>query len=108
MALGLGLWAIGSNAFFSGTVRIQEDRGHKVITGGPYRFVRHPGYVAAILFGLATPVLLSSLWAFIPAAITVVFIIVRTALEDRTLQAELPGYAEYTQKTRYRLIFGIW
>jgi protein-S-isoprenylcysteine O-methyltransferase Ste14 len=108
LAMGLGLWAIASNAFFSGTVRIQEDRGHEVATGGPYRFVRHPGYVAAVLFDLATPVLLGSLWALIPAVVTVAVIAVRTALEDRTLQSELPGYAEYAQQTRYRLVPGVW
>ncbi|MBN1978155.1 MAG: isoprenylcysteine carboxylmethyltransferase family protein [Anaerolineae bacterium] len=108
LGMGLGLWAVGSNAFFSGTVRIQEDRGHEVVTGGPYRFVRHPGYVAAILFDLATPVLLGSLWALVPAAVTVVVIVVRTALEDRTLQAELPGYVEYVRNTRYRLVPGVW
>jgi protein-S-isoprenylcysteine O-methyltransferase Ste14 len=108
LAMGLGLWAIASNAFFSGTVRIQEDRGHAVATGGPYRFVRHPGYVAALLFDLATPLLLGSLWALVPVVLTVVVIVVRTALEDRTLQAELPGYAEYAQQTRYRLVPGVW
>jgi protein-S-isoprenylcysteine O-methyltransferase Ste14 len=110
MLLGmlLGLWAIASNAFFSGMVRIQEDRGHEVATGGPYQFVRHPGYAAAILFDLATPMLLGSLWSLIPAAIVVGIVILRTALEDRTLQAELSGYAEYARKTRFRLIPGLW
>jgi protein-S-isoprenylcysteine O-methyltransferase Ste14 len=108
LAIGLGLWAIASSAYFSATVRIQEERGHEVATGGPYRFVRHPGYVAAVLFDLATPVLLGSLWALIPAVLTVAVVVARTVLEDRTLQAELSGYAEYAQQTRYRLVPGVW
>lgn len=107
-AIGLGSWAIASNAYFSGTVRIQEERGHEVATGGPYRFVRHPGYVAVVLFDLATPVLLGSLWALIPAVSTVVVIVARTVLEDRTLQAELPGYDEYARQMRYRLVLSMW
>lgn len=104
----LTTWAMASNEFFSGLVRIQSDRGHTVATGGPYRCVRHPGYVGAIVFDLAAPLFLNSLWAFIPAGLTVLAIIVRTALEDRTLQQELPGYAEYSMQTRYRLVPGLW
>ncbi|MEW6406300.1 MAG: isoprenylcysteine carboxylmethyltransferase family protein [Chloroflexota bacterium] len=104
----LGSWALVENRFFSGVVRIQKDRGHTVVSSGPYRFVRHPGYAGALLAYLATPVLLDSVWAFIPALFLSGVLVVRTALEDKTLQAELPGYKEFTQKTRYRLIPGIW
>jgi protein-S-isoprenylcysteine O-methyltransferase Ste14 len=104
----LFMWAMGANAFFSEAVRIQEDRGHTVVTGGPYRCVRHPGYVGAILALMATPLLLGSLWALIPAGLSAVGYIVRTALEDNTLQEELLGYAEYAEKVRYRLLPGVW
>lgn len=103
-----GTWALIENRFFSGVVRIQEDRGHRVVTTGPYRFIRHPGYAGTLWFYLAMPVLFDSLWAFIPALLLFGVIILRTVLEDRTLQAELPGYKEFTQKTRYRLFPGIW
>lgn len=103
-----GSWALIENKFFSGVVRIQTDRGHRVVSTGPYRFVRHPGYAGALWTYLAMPVLFDSLWAFIPAVLLVAVLILRTSLEDRTLQAELPGYAEYTRKTRYRLFPGIW
>jgi protein-S-isoprenylcysteine O-methyltransferase Ste14 len=96
------------NRFFSGTVRIQTERGHHVVTDGPYRFVRHPGYAGALLGFVLIPLLLDSVWAFIPAVLLIAITFVRTALEDATLQKELPGYAEYAQTTRYRLIPGIW
>ena len=89
-------------------VRIQKDREHTVVTSGPYRFVRHPGYAGAVLSYVAVPVMLSTLWAFIPAALLIVALVIRTALEDRTLRDELAGYAEYTQKVCYRLVPGIW
>jgi len=101
-------WAMMSNKFFSGVVRIQKDRGHTVATGGPYRYVRHPGYVGWIIICLATPLALGSLWALIPAVLAVGLTVVRTALEDRTLRAELPGYEEYAQQVRYRLLPGVW
>jgi protein-S-isoprenylcysteine O-methyltransferase Ste14 len=102
------VWSMVANAYFTAIIRIQTERQHTVATGGPYRFVRHPGYAGTILAHLATPFLLGSRWAVIPAILVAVVMIVRTALEDKTLQAELPGYKEYTQKTRYRLIPGIW
>lgn len=110
VALGYAIvvWSMWANAYFSAVVRIQTDRGHSVATGGPYRMVRHPGYVGAILFTLAMPVLMGSLWGLIPAALAAILFIVRTRLEDDTLQAELPGYTEFTQQTRYRLLPGIW
>lgn len=103
-----GSWALVENKFFSGVVRIQTDRGHHVVTTGPYRIVRHPGYGGALWTYLAMPVLFDSLWAFIPSVLLVGVLVLRTSLEDRTLQSELPGYAEYAQKTRYRLFPGIW
>jgi protein-S-isoprenylcysteine O-methyltransferase Ste14 len=107
-ALVMPLWAMSANAYLSTMVRIQDDRGHQVITTGPYRYVRHPMYVGTIFFGLCIPLFLGSWWAFIPCGLIVVIFIVRTALEDRTLQEELSGYAEYAQRVRYRLLPGVW
>ncbi len=104
----LGSWALMENRFFSGVVRIQTDRGHYVVTTGPYRFVRHPGYVGALWSYLAIPIFLNSLWAFIPTGLLVIVIFLRTYMEDKTLQTELPGYKEFSQKTKYRLLPGIW
>lgn len=101
-------WALIENRFFSGTVRIQSERGHHVVSTGPYRIVRHPGYAGGMLGYLFIPILLDSFWAFIPAVLLGIAMIIRTALEDRTLQEELPGYKEFTRKTRYRLVPGIW
>jgi protein-S-isoprenylcysteine O-methyltransferase Ste14 len=101
-------WAMASNHFFSGVVRIQTERGHRVASGGPYAFVRHPGYLGMGLSGLAIAVMLESYWALLPAVLLVVVIVIRTALEDMTLQAELPGYADYAGRVRYRLLPGIW
>jgi len=102
------LWAMAANAFFAEGVRIQEERGHIVATGGPYRFVRHPGYVGALLGIAGGPFLLGSWWAVVPAALAAGGYLVRTALEDRTLQEELPGYRDYAQRTRYRMLPGVW
>ncbi|HUS69996.1 MAG TPA: isoprenylcysteine carboxylmethyltransferase family protein [Anaerolineae bacterium] len=108
MGYALVVWSTASNAFFSQIVRIQEERGHSVASSGPYRFVRHPGYVGTILFELATPVMLGSCWALVPGGLGALLFIVRTALEDRTLLEELDGYQEYAQKVRYRLLPGVW
>jgi protein-S-isoprenylcysteine O-methyltransferase Ste14 len=107
-ALIIAFWAVRENAYASDVVRIQEDRGHTVCTTGPYRFVRHPMYVGVILFILCFPLSLGSLYSFIPASLIVVLFIIRTSLEDKTLQKELPGYKEYAQKVRYRLFPGVW
>jgi protein-S-isoprenylcysteine O-methyltransferase Ste14 len=101
-------WAMWSNAFFATTVRIQGERGHAVVTGGPYSYVRHPGYSGWLVCNMVTPLILDSLWAFIPAVLTVCIILIRTAAEDRTLNAELSGYAEYARQVRYRLLPGVW
>ena len=109
-ALGLGLfgWAMIANAYFSTAVRIQSDRGQTVCRAGPYRFVRHPGYVGAVVQSLGMPILLGSLWALIPGVIAAALMIVRTSLEDRMLQAELPGYKEFADEVRFRLVPGVW
>ena len=101
-------WAESVNKFFEPTVRIQTDRGHKVIDAGPYATIRHPGYVAAILLVLGIALALGSFWALIPAILSCLLLIVRTVWEDRTLQDELTGYKEYAQRVRYRLLPGIW
>lgn len=110
MILGyaIGMWAMASNKFFSGVVRIQSERGHEVVTGGPYAIVRHPGYAGTILAVLGTPLMLGSMWALIPAAATIGVIIARTALEDRTLMQCLSGYKAYARCVRCRLLPGVW
>ncbi len=109
-ALGMAFfsWAMVTNAYFSTAVRIQSERGHTVCTTGPYHFVRHPGYSGTLLQSVGAALLLGSWWALIPALVAMGAIIARTALEDRTLQAELPGYAEYAQSVRYRLVPAVW
>lgn len=106
--LGLGGWAMIANTYFSTAVRIQSDRGQTVCRSGPYRFVRHPGYLGFVLQSLGTPLLLGSWWALLPGLLAVVLIVVRTTLEDRFLQDELPGYREYVGQVRYRLVPGVW
>lgn len=101
-------WAMASNAFFSSTVRIQSDRNQSAVTQGPYRYVRHPGYVGAIIGIMMTPLMLGSWAAFIPAVLVLCGYVVRTGLEDKVLREELKGYAEYAKKVRYRLIPGVW
>lgn len=101
-------WAMVSNRFFAPVVRIQRDRGHIVATTGPYRFMRHPGYVGITVCGTAVPIMLGSLWGLVPALLGLCVAVLRTALEDHALQDELDGYREYASQVRYRLIPGIW
>lgn len=104
----LTLWAIVANRFFSSIARIQTDRGHHPVTDGPYSEIRHPGYVGMIAIFGATPLILGSWWAALPGAVTVAATVIRTALEDRMLRAELEGYADYADLVRYRLVPGVW
>jgi protein-S-isoprenylcysteine O-methyltransferase Ste14 len=104
----VGTWAMMANNYFSAMVRIQKDRGHTVVSTGPYRFVRHPGYMGAVIANIGIPIMLDSLWALIPTVLLIGVTVIRTALEDRTLQAELDGYKDYAQKVRYRLFPGVW
>jgi protein-S-isoprenylcysteine O-methyltransferase Ste14 len=101
-------WAMVSNKFFYGVLRIAQEKGHTVCTSGPYQYVRHPGYLGAILFDLAIPLILNSVWALIPAVLTVYAIFARTALEDKSLQNGLDGYKDYTRQVRYRLLPAVW
>jgi len=104
----LGSYALISNRYFSGMVRIQSDRDHKVVSTGPYRFVRHPGYLGAAITYTGIPFFLDSVWTLIPVVLTIGLLVIRTSLEDRTLRSELAGYEEYTRTTRYRLFPGVW
>lgn len=104
----IAIRAMLANAYFSTAVRIQSERGHTVCRRGPYRFVRHPGYIGFMLMPVGTALILGSLWAFLLALASAIPIVIRTALEDRMLQAELPGYCEYARDVRYRLVPGIW
>jgi protein-S-isoprenylcysteine O-methyltransferase Ste14 len=101
-------WAMVTNPHFEPTMRIQKDRDHKVITDGPYRFVRHPGYLAGIFYVLSVPLMIGSALTFIPVGIYIFLIMVRTWLEDQTLQRELQGYLEYSRVVRHRLFPGVW
>lgn len=101
-------WVMHVNTYLSRVVKIDDERGHHVITTGPYAIVRHPMYLAVIVMVFAVPVALGSRYGLIPAALMTALLIVRTHLEDRTLHTELPGYPEYANKTRWRLIPGVW
>ena len=99
---------MASNKYFSTAVRIQMDRGHNVAASGPYSYIRHPGYTGYTVSFLGMALALGSLWAIIPAGLIACLLVVRTALEDRTLQDELPGYKDYARRVRYRLLTRIW
>ena len=101
-------WAMIVNPHFEATVRIQKDRNHKVITTGPYKIVRHPGYLSGILWSIAVPLILGSTFGLIPGGIAIVLLIIRTFLEDKTLQSELTGYSKYVKSVKYRLFPGVW
>ncbi len=101
-------WAQAVNPFFEPGVRIQSERDQRVVDSGPYGMIRHPGYSAALLMFWGLPLALGSFWALLPALIASVLLIVRTGWEDSLLQAELPGYRDYAQRVRYRLLPAIW
>ena len=108
LGYAFAVWALVENRFFSSMVRIQTDRGHVVCDTGPYRIVRHPGYAGNILPLLGIVLALGSVWTLIPATVALILAVIRTALEDRTLQDELPGYQDYARRVRYRLFPGIY
>jgi len=104
----LSAWAMATNPWFEGTARIQAEIGHRVFEGGPYRHVRHPGYLGLVLWALGTPFLLRSTWSIAPAVAAAAWVALRTGLEDAMLRRELPGYAAYASRTRFRLVPGLW
>lgn len=108
LGYSLGTWATFANRFFSAVVRIQRDRGHTVVSSGPYHLIRHPGYAGSVVTSLATPLFLGSFWALLPATFAVCLLIIRTALEDGALQEELEGYHAYAKRVRFRLLPGVW
>jgi protein-S-isoprenylcysteine O-methyltransferase Ste14 len=108
LAMTVTYWAMAVNPFLATIVRIQDDRGQYVVTAGPYQYVRHPMYSAILIMWPGIALALGSWWALLPAAVIVIVFVIRTSLEDRMLQAELLGYAEYAQHTRYRLVPGVW
>jgi len=104
----LSSYALIENRFFSGTVRLQVDRGQEVVSSGPYRLMRYPGYAGALLVYRMTPLFLDSALAYLPTLLVIGLYILRTSLEDRFLQEELEGYRDYAKRVRYRLLPGIW
>jgi protein-S-isoprenylcysteine O-methyltransferase Ste14 len=110
MLVGQVLFAVAKreNVYFSSTVRIQTERGHRVCDTGLYRLVRHPGYLGMLMSQLAFPLVMNSYWAFIPAGIGATVLVVRTVLEDHFLVEELPGYADYTNRTRSKVLPGLF
>jgi protein-S-isoprenylcysteine O-methyltransferase Ste14 len=105
---GLPILAAGANTYLASTVRIQEERGQAVVSAGPYAVIRHPMYAGMVLFDLCLPPLLGSWWGWAVSGVMIALVVVRTSLEDRTLHAELPGYADYARGVRFRLIPGVW
>ena len=107
-AIAFAIRAMVVNRFFAPAVRIQSERGHETVTTGPYRFVRHPGYAGMLLAVFAESIVFGSLWALAPAAALTAVVAWRTAREDRMLQAQLAGYADYAAHVRYRLVPAVW
>lgn len=107
-SVALVQWAMSVNTFYSRWIRLQRERGHRVVTAGPYRYIRHPGYLGNMLSWLCSALALGSWLAMVPAAVLVLLYVIRTALEDRILREELAGYATYAEKVRYRLLPGLW
>jgi len=108
LSTGFVLWVMRENSFAAPVIKIQTERGHRVISSGPYAWVRHPMYSGTILFFAGMPLLLGSWWGLIMAPLFVVLFGFRARLEERALVAGLPGYADYLTRVPYRLIPGIW
>lgn len=108
ISMVVGMWAMLVNPHFESFARIQKDRDHKVISTGPYKIVRHPGYAAEILSNIVTPLIIGSIFGLIPSAIAVLTLFIRTSQEDKMLQNELNGYSEYAKDVKYKILPGIW
>ena len=107
-SFNLVYWSMAVNVHFETAVRIQHDRDHKVVSTGPYRIVRHPGYLGLVLANFGSAMIVGSVLGFATAAANFLILAIRASLEDRTLMKELAGYREYSETTRYRLIPGLW
>ena len=107
-SFGITLWAASVNTYLSAMVRIQSERGHQAVTAGPYRYVRHPMYLGMCLLDIGLPLLFGSWWGLTASGVMIAALMIRTVLEDKTLQRELPGYADYARQVRYRLWPGVW
>lgn len=108
LGYGLSLWAARSNQFFSAVVRVQHERGHHVVSAGPYACIRHPGYAGPMLGHLVLPIALGSLWGLVPAVLGCSFLALRIGYEERVLGEQLPGYSEYVHRVRWRLVPHVW
>ncbi len=109
-AIGMGLttWAMLVNRFFSSALRLQPDRGQQVVSSGPYRLVRHPGYTGGLLLLVSIGLALGSWIAMVPILLIVPFMVRRTLIEERMLASALPGYVDYMQRVRSRIVPGVW
>jgi protein-S-isoprenylcysteine O-methyltransferase Ste14 len=105
---GFIMWVMRENSFAAPVIKLQTERGHRVVSTGPYAFVRHPMYSGAVLFFVGAPLLLGSWWGLAMSPLFVVLFAVRAGIEERALIAGLPGYADYTMRVRYRLLPGLW
>jgi protein-S-isoprenylcysteine O-methyltransferase Ste14 len=108
LGLALAGWAMRTNRFFSSVVRIQRDRGHRVVSHGPYRVLRHPGYAGVMVASVSGGVVMGSWWSIVPLVPLIALFAWRTSMEDRVLRTELEGYADYASRVRYRLLPGLW
>jgi protein-S-isoprenylcysteine O-methyltransferase Ste14 len=102
------MWVMHENSFAAPVVKVQRERGHHVISTGPYAWVRHPMYTGGILFCVGIPLLLGSWWGLVISPVFAVLFAVRAGIEERELIAGLPGYSDYTTRVRYRLLPGVW
>ena len=108
VSIAFSAWAVRTNRFFSPVVRIQEERGHHVVTSGPYRWIRHPGYAAVLYWMMASGPALGSWYSMIPLVPALGLILRRAIIEDRFLHEHLDGYVDYAGRVRYRLVPGLW
>ena len=108
LSTGFIMWVMRENSFAAPVVKLQTERGHRVVSTGPYAWVRHPMYSGAVLFFVGAPLLLGSWWGVAMTPLFIVLFAIRAGIEERALLAGLPGYADYTARVRYRLVPGLW
>jgi protein-S-isoprenylcysteine O-methyltransferase Ste14 len=108
LSTGFIMWVMRENSFAAPVVRLQTERGHRVVSTGPYAWVRHPMYSGTVLFFVGAPLLLGSWWGVVMSPLFILLFAIRAKIEEHALIAGLPGYADYTSRVRYRLIPGLW